>query len=313
MRKNWKWIRKWLAFSMAAVLILVMGGCVKSDDEVVSEATVLYYMDADGLGITPVEYTPQKTTVEEKTAELISKLTEKPANTSLTTLLPAEVKINSTKVSGTVVNLDFSSEYLSLGKTREVLARAGIVRTLVQTAGISYVEFTVNGQALTDEDGTNIGLMNADTFIENTGKQINSYQHADIDLYFANTTGDMLVKETRSIYYSSNKALEWAIVERLIAGPKVSGNGATISPDTQIIGVSTSEKICYVNLSSEFLNSSSLSISEALPIYSIVDSLTSNCDIRQVQFSVDGKTDVVFGAHMSLSKPYEKNTDLIQK
>ncbi|MCI1721639.1 MAG: GerMN domain-containing protein [Lachnospiraceae bacterium] len=299
------------AILLSAVLALSAAGCGSTDEKTVSTATVLYYMDKDELGITSVQYTPQKQEQSEIEAELLAKLQEAPANSSLEKLLPDDVKVNSSAIEKGVLHLDFSASYKNMGKTREVLARAGIVRTMVQIEGISYVEFTVEGSPLLDEKDEKVGLMNADSFIENTGRQINSYQHADIDLYFADSAGDMLVRETRSIYYSSNKPLEWAIMERLIAGPKVEGNGAVISSDTQIIGVSTSDGICYVNLSSEFLNTS-LNINEALPIYAIVDSLTANCDVRQVQFSVDGKTDVTFGEHMNLNKLYESNTDLIQ-
>lgn len=306
-----KKFRPFILVLLSAVLVLA-SGCGSSDEKMITSATYLYYMDTDELGITAVEYTPQGKTSAEMIDELIGKLQTAPANNSLKKLFPDDVKLNSHSLEGKVLQLDFSSSYYDMGKTREVLARAGLVRTLVQADGVSYVEFTVEGNPLETEKSLKVGLMDADSFIENTGKQINSYQHTDINLYFADSTGNVLVKETRSIYYSSNKPLEWAIMERLIAGPKVSGNQAVISPDTQILSVSTSDGICYVNLSADFLNNT-MNVNEALPIYSIVDSLTENCGVKKVQFSVDGKTDITFGTKMDLSKPYEKNTDLISK
>lgn len=225
-------------------------------------------------------------------------------------LLPENVMIQSRSLENGVLRLDFSSSYYDMGKTREVLVRAGIVRTLVQINGVGYVEFTVAGQPLTNSDGKEIGLMDADYFVENAGKQINAYLHTSITLYFSSQDGTKLQREGRSIYYSSNKPLEWAIVERIIAGPKLEGNFAAVPSVTNIIGIATTNRICYVNLSKEFLNNT-LAVTEEVPIYAIVNSLMANCEVDEVQFAVEGETNVTFRDDMDLSHTYTADESLV--
>ena len=131
-------------------------------------------------------------------------------------------------------------------------------------------------------------------------------------LYYASDDGKHLKRESRSIYYSSSKSIEWAIVERLISGPKVKGNYAVIPPNTHIISITTSEGTCYVNLDESFV-SKTLNVSDRLIIYSIVNSLVENCGVTSVQFSVAGETDVKFGSDISLAKPFTEDMSLIEQ
>ena len=152
--------------------------------------------------------------------------------------------------------------------------------------------------------------MTSDTFIENAGRQINTYSHASINLYYASEDGKHLKRESRSIYYSSSMPLEWAIVERLIDGPKVRGNHPTVPPNVQIVSVTNSDGICYVNLDSSF-QANVLTVSPEATIYSIVNSLVEDCNVRSVQFSINGESDVEFANGLSLKQPYTADMSLV--
>ncbi len=208
--------------------------------------------------------------------------------------------------------LNFSSDYYKLSPTKEVLVRAGIVRTLVQLDDVYDVSFTVEGSYLTTGTGSTVGAMTENSFIENSGRQINSLQHSTINLYFADENGTQLRRESRSIYYSANKPLEWAIVERIIDGPKADGCYATVPGNTQIINISTADDICYVNLSRTFLTDALL-IDAQLPIYSIVNSLVENCGISSVHISIEGDTDAVFRETIDLSNSFSENLSLVEE
>lgn len=194
--------------------------------------------------------------------------------------------------------------------TREILARAGTVKALTQIPGVSYVEFYQGQEAMTDADGQNIGKMDASTFVENEGENINSYVQNDLNLYFASKDGENLVKERVSVYYSSNVPIEREVVERLLKGPNSSELQPTLSPNTKILGVSIAEGICYVNLDKSFL-SDTMNVQEKLPIYSIVNSLTDACNLRGVQISVEGETKVTFRESMKLDEIYHADYSLI--
>ena len=296
-----------LCFYLTAVLL---SGCGLAEESSEAEGTCLYERSADGLGAVRVAYTPTSKSAEGQVAEYLDLLSQDPEESSAIRLLPDTVSLESYRLEDGVVTLDFSSSYEAMDRTTEVLVRSGYVRTLVQADGVRAVVFNVDGLPLKNEKGEVYGLMDKDTFVENAGKSVNSYQHAGITLYFADSTGRNLVGEGRSIYYSSNKPLEWAIVERVIAGPKAEGRQATVSSDTQILSVATQDKTCYVNLNASFLQQVA-GVSPEVAIYSIVDSITRNCDVQYVQFSIEGSSDMLFAAEMDLSQVYEENLDLI--
>ncbi len=292
-------------------LLLGLAGCGSERQPVViPDGTYVYYLSEEENSLYPVEYTLENEDTEAAIEELFYKLETVPEQDEYRSPIPETITITGYDIHEDTLTVDFSEAYGEMEKTHEVLTRAAIVRTVLQAEGIKKVTFTVDGEPAVDAMGNKIGNMTSETFVENA-KQINAYQNVAIDLYFADETGTMLNKESRSIYYSSSKPLEWAIVERLIAGPKSEGNRAAIAPSTQILSVTNSDEICYVNLSRSFI-SDAISVDEKLPIYSIVNSICYNCKyIKKVQFSIEGDSDVIFGTDMSLKKTYRPDESLM--
>ena len=277
-------MKKYTVCFLAAVLALLLASCGSSNPQ---DGTVVYCLEADEEALATENYAIDLTESETAIQQILDTIANGPGDSD-------------------------HQEYGAMTKDREVLARAGIVRSLMQIEGVRNVSFTIEGAPIMNSKGEEIGTMTSDTFIENSGRQINSYSHASINLYYASDDGKHLKRESRSIYYSSSKSIEWAIVERLISGPKVKGNYAVIPPNTHIISITTSEGTCYVNLDESFV-SKTLNVSDRLIIYSIVNSLVENCGVTSVQFSVAGETDVKFGSDISLAKPFTEDMSLIEQ
>ncbi|MBP5198871.1 MAG: GerMN domain-containing protein [Lachnospiraceae bacterium] len=202
--------------------------------------------------------------------------------------------------------LDFSEEYLNLSKTTEVLVRAALVRTFTQLEGIRFVGITVNGEAYYDAAGEQVGLMNADLFINNDGNEINTYELTKVKLYFATEEGK-LVAAYREKYYSTNTPLERFIVDEIISGPsgQIEELKATVNPETKVINVTSNDGICYVNLDAAFLTGiDGISMDQA--VYSLVDSLTELSYVKKVQILVNGEVPVAFS-----NSVFEKNIDIV--
>ena len=102
--------------------------------------------------------------------DLLQKLEDREVPEGRVSLLPDNVAIKSYDVQKDLLVIDFSKEYSSMSKAREVLTRAGIVHTLVQIPDIQKVRFTVNGQELTNSRNQKMGDMTEDTFVEYSGK-----------------------------------------------------------------------------------------------------------------------------------------------
>lgn len=204
-----------------------------------------------------------------------------------------------------IINVD--GAYMNLPATTEVLVRAAIVRTLTQLPEVRYVAITVEGQELFDQTGEVVGLMNAETFINNDGNEINTYELTRVKLYFANEAGDKLIGAYREKYYSTNVPLERFVVEELIAGPsgKVAGLYPSINPEVKIISVMTKDGVCYVNLDSTFLTVVN-NVSTETSIYSLVNSLVELSTVNKVQILINGEVPENFG-----SAAFERNLDCV--
>ena len=100
-----------------------------------------------------------------------------------------------------------------------MLCRGAIVTTLLQVDRIKHIEFLVDGVPLRDAAGAEVGFMNRDTFLMDSGEDINDIQVADLTLYFASQDGKALVRETQHVYYySSNISMEKLVMEQLLKG-----------------------------------------------------------------------------------------------
>lgn len=207
--------------------------------------------------------------------------------------------------------IDFDEHYYEADAAKEVLCRAAIVRTMCQIDKVDCVYFRVGGDPLMDTNDQPVGVMTAENFIDNTGNEINSYEKASLNLYFANDTDDALVSTVETVAYSSNISMEKLVTEQIIEGPASAGAHPTVSPTTKILGVTIKDGICYLNLSADFLTIS-YPVSEEMVVYSFVNSLTELPNVNKVQISIDGESDMYFGDHILMSTIFERNLEIVE-
>jgi germination protein M len=171
---------------------------------------------------------------------------------------------------------------------------------------------TVRGEPLFDGSGYIVTAMTADMFIDNVGNEMNAYEKTNLRLYFASVEGASLRAVNRSdVIYNSNIALEKLIVESLINGPLATENvRAAINPDTRLLGVTTTDGTCYVNLDDGF-KQLLVGISADQAIYAITNSLIELPNINRVRISINGESAVVFET-VNLSTSFERNLDIVR-
>ena len=295
--------------------VCALAGCGKQEEQDNTEKAEyrMYYLSPTEEALVEDDYVPEERVTASMVSEMAKKLTEPVDSDDYVKLLPDDVKILEYEFDGRGVVLNFNDAYAKMKNTREILVRAGIVKSFTQIPGVINVTFLMGGEPLTDTNGNPYCTMDKETFVENEGENPNSYVYADVNLYFANETGDKLVKVTNGGgYYSINVPLEKKIVELLIKGPPGDSDAKpTIAKDTKILGVSIVEGVCYVNLDKTFMNQS-MNVQQELPVYSIVNSLMDACKIHGVQISVEGETKVTFRESMSLDKLYKADYSLVE-
>lgn len=299
------------AWSLVFLLILLcVAGCAKKDTNAEKDRYSIYYLNRDETKITEFAYYTETKEPMMILGELLQVLAQSPQKVGYHETI-SNFLVTAFSINGDVIQISVNEDYQNLSPTTEVLTRAAIVRTLTQIEGISAVSMKMEDEELTDYTGALIGAMKADQFVDNAGNEINTYENVELTLYFASENGKHLRKAVRSVEYNSNIALERVVIENLISGPIGEELYPTINPDTKLINVTVKDKICYVNLSSEFLNQQ-YSILPEITIYSLVNSLIELNGVNKVQISVDVDNNAVFRDTISLSSPFERNLDILK-
>lgn len=302
--------KKLLCIILSLAMVFSLTACNRENQK--KGEYQIYYMNMDMSQMVTEGYDSTGVEGDALVEELLMRLQSAPDSSKLRQTIPSNVKVNSFKKNGAYLYVDFSEEYKALKPEEEILIRAAIVKTLTQAPTCSLVAFTVNSEPLLFRDGTLVGSMSADSFVENPGKQINSSVEATLNLYFSSKDGTKLVKETRTVHYSTNISMEKLIMEQLIEGPKKSGNQATLPASTRLISVSVVDGVCYLNLGDSFKNQNA-EVTEEIVLYSIVNSLTELQNVSKVQISINGSTDGKVRFSYDLSKLYERDLKFIKE
>ena len=269
----------------------------------------LYYLSNDLGSILPADYVPEASEPEELCREVTRQLATAPESGE------GVAPISGFSVSGMtletgVVTLDVTQEYEKIDSTTEILARAAIVNSLCQLDGVSGVKFLVEGSPLLDSAGEEVGEMNSDMYIFNTGREIRTYQMVRLHLYFADETGTQLVNTYRRVVYNSNLSMERLVTEQVIMGTNSDFAHPALNPETRVLSVTTVDGICYVSLDAAFLTEP-YNVSPRVAVWSLVNSLCILPGVDGVQISIDGDTSYSFLETVSLKNPLTADESLV--
>lgn len=300
-------IKKWVSIGAAFCLLCLLPSCAGRPKLKVEEGEdFVYCLNGDGTGLFKVACEISgETPVQE--AEMVLKMMASPSNDiQYMPSIPEDVEVNSLKVEHDIAYIDFNEGYYELSDIQEKLVRAAVVQSLVRVDGISGVWMTVDDKTLTNASGSVLGVMNRDDFVESTGSSPSSYEQTELTLFFANESGDKLVRQQMEVRYNSNISKEKLIVEKLMAGPKKSEAFPTLNPSAALLSVTVKDGTCYVNFDSEFLTSV-YDVRPEIVIYSLVDSLLEGTSAGNVQIMVNGEKNAAYQETVDLSQPLSRD------
>lgn len=135
-----------------------------------------------------------------------------------------------------------------------------------------------------------------------------------IALYYATKDGSRLVLENRQVDKVPGMARK--TVEELLKGPgAASGLANTIPAGTQLLDINLKpDGLAIADFSDELKTShSGGSSSEAMTVYSIVNTLAQYPTVQRVQIMLEGKPVDTLAGHIDLSKPLEPDYSLLQQ
>ncbi len=270
----------------------------------------ILFMQKSKMELTQVAYYTNETDPDKLVEELWEQFTTTPEDGAVVTISNEAISLLDWQIEDAVLSLYFSAGYKQMDKATELLFRAGVVRTFGQIPGVEGVLFYADGQRLTDSSTNPLPAMTPEDFVDITGEEVNSVQISNIDLYYANETGDALLPYTIKIAYNSNTSIEEFILEQLIEGPSEEGFYPVLDSDVQVNSVEVKDNICYVDFNQEFLVNTQ-PVESNIVIYAIVNSLCQLLDIYQVKFSVDGVSNLKFKNAIQLNETFERNLDYV--
>ena len=301
-------MKRYLWILLASLVLLA--GC-KGAGEEEGDGPFLYYVNTDGTDLVKQEAKSLEGDPKEAVSYLLDALQEKTDTIDYKSAFPQKVTVEDWTLEEGRLKLFFTQDYEDMDQAAEVLLKAAVVQTLTQVEGVDSVEFFVGDKPLARKDGTAVGPMTAEEFIQNTGSSLHSYQVGNFSLYFAGKEGK-LVREAVEVRYNSNISAEKQIIEQLIKGPSGENALSTLPEDTKLLGVSVRDGVCYVNFSEEFLQPVD-QVDPKLTIYSIVNSITASGSAGKVQILVNGETNLSYQETIDISKPFSMNADLIEE
>lgn len=285
-------------------------GCERGQED--NSEYRIFYVNKENTKTVAKGYEPAAKDDRGMIQEFLDRLIQEEKDKDYRQAVPKDVKLTTWKLENAQLYLYFGSSYMEMDNVTEVLCRAAIVRTLTQVKGVECISFYVEDSPLMDASGNLIGLMTAETFIENPGEQINTIQTASITLYFSNKDGTGLIPEVQEVHYSSNISIEKLVMEQLLKGPEGAGERSAIPEGAKLVNISVLDGVGFVNLNEGFLTQN-YEIAEPVVIYSIVNSLVELPNINKVQISVNGDSNMIYREKMDLNAMYERNLDYLDE
>lgn len=296
-----------------SLIIMSFTGCGNETGEIKEGKNYIYYIDKKISKLVPKEYKINAKIENEQVEELLKQLRLNTDDVEISKAIPDGVGIDDYYLEDGVLSIYFDANYSSMEKAQEVLTRAAVVLTMSQLDGVSYVSFSVAGQPLAQSNGEAVGNMQAADFADNLDSNRIVNNIGNFTIYFANQQGTKLVKYDFEAEYGSNMSREQFIVNKLIEGPgEEEGYVRTIPGNVEVVSVMSMDNICYVTFGENFLTEPA-GVSDDLIIYSIVNSLSEIPYIHKVQIAVNGHTDAIYHGAISLSEPFSRNLDYVEK
>ncbi len=305
-------------FILCLAVLLLLTGCSSLrklaptlSHDGIPETAILYFANQEGTDLIAESLDIKDKDPEDVPAYIMEKLLDGPSKPDLTRAVRAGTRLLSIQVEGSQVNVDLSKEFYHEISIYDVLAQAAIVKSLCSVRVYDRVMITIEGKPMETADGTPIGVLKESDVVFDADTLMTD--ESDITLYFSDMNAEYLVREVRRVRVPRGESMEKVVVSELIKGPKNANGGRTVPAETKIRSVETKDKVCFVNLSAEFVSKNNVgSSAEQLTIYSIVNSLTELSNVDKVQFLIEGEKKEVYH-HMIFNEPIERNVSMIQK
>ena len=281
--------------------LMLMTSCATSGNNDSVTCSLYYYADELQDSMSAKKITLDKAPSSELAEKLFSLLSSPESKKSLPILTP-DIKLEDVQTKNIECILTLSSRYLEIPEQKRAEINACITHTMCSLPDIEQVTLNCEEKTLT---------FTSDDFITSSPRTHHNMYTAN--LYFASESGDMLTKEERTVSLESENSLEYLVLTELIIGPSDIPAKRLLSEKIKINNVEVNEGTCIIDLSPEFISSSShTELTEQLTVYSIVNTMTELPLINSVRFLINGNAGYGF-EFIDISKPLTNKSEFSPK
>ena len=266
--------------ALLLLLAFSVSGCANTNQTDDSPEMTIYYAYNNNNNETGLSIGSEIRTIEVDSDPLkvaLEAALGKPEDYRFVSPFPEGVSLLSYKLEKGTLALHMSDAYAEMPTGNKIIARSCLAMTLCAFDGVDNISVYVG-------DIPDIIALSAETIISENS-ELNPYIKR-LKLYFSN--GRELAYEYRDVYVAEDKQLAACVMEELMKGPFSDNLVSAMPAGTKLLSIGVENGICYVNMSSEFLdNKPDTEFSEALTIYSIVNSIVTLSKIDKVQFLIN--------------------------
>ncbi|MDR2183200.1 MAG: GerMN domain-containing protein [Clostridiales bacterium] len=311
-----------LLMSMGIVALLALGQATLDAPTQLQAQTIpvnFYFRDEDGhwgSELREIEVDDDDAIIR---AVLVG-LLEGPRTAGFLPSIPEGVYIQGARLRTAVDNtlrITFSPSFNYIDPIEIIDARSSLVYTMTELDFVNQLEFFVGEYPMLDGDGEEFGFRSREnTALEDAIASVDIHT-ATVVLYFADEQMLALVPEERTITINPLEDIARFILDALLEGPQTPGLYAAIPEGTTYNMVERTVDTIFVGFTQDFYDSLSAggSLLEEMMVFSLVNTLTEQPDIRRVQIFIDEapiQPDEYGNLHIDLSRPIDRDESLIQ-
>jgi germination protein M len=229
---------------------------------------------------------------ETEMAYLMRKLMEGPESAQLSTAMPEGAQLLDISCADSICTVNFSSDFYdnrldnSYGAYMTIFS---IVDTLTGLDGIDAVTFLVEGQAL-----ETYGVFQLDRPISRNSGCIGPVRTAsgelDADIYVLNEETRASFAVPCRVKQTISQPLAQAVIEMALSYEPPEGFYNPIPYGTELLSISVSGGVCYVDLSDKFVPQEDTSATEQAAVWALVMALTTLDEIDSVLLTINGES-----------------------
>ncbi len=306
-------MKRYTALILPVIVLIILAGCTapwhKSDEKEQYDGYI-YYLNKDHTDLTRQGFYFDSKTGQELADDIAGRIAVNSENSDESPL-PAGVVIEKTEVIDQQVHVHLNKFYEKTSLKDDALCRCALVESFMQIPGVAGVRLYIGDEPMTDENGDPYDLLTYESFVFSSPGIPGQTKNITLNLYFGAPDGQYLKKESVPAAVESDQSLIRIIMDKLLDGPAYEGEQAVIPEDTAVLGVSVSGKTAYINLGNGFSDNDEI-ISAKLAVCSIVNSITDNTDIEQVQIQIEGSTPTSYGGEIDLRHPLKPSRSIIK-